>query len=135
MNETIDYQKINAETIDRWIEEGWEWGTPISHEVYEKALQGEWDVGLTPTRPVPHEWFGDLRGKKLLFDPLTDPEQMKQLAEDDCGVQFSHTLEEQIGGQLEAGFRLLDLREDTNGEGRLHELNVPTMLMMRSLKE
>ena len=71
----------------------------------------------------------------LPFDPLENPEQMKQLEEDDSGVQFSHTLEEQIGGQLEAGFRLLELREDTNGEGRLHELNVPTMLMMRSLKE
>lgn len=27
-----NYQDINAETIDKWIEEGWEWGTPISHE-------------------------------------------------------------------------------------------------------
>lgn len=25
--------------------------------------------------------------------------------------------------------------EDTNGEGRLHELNIPTFLAMRSLKE
>ena len=24
------YQKINAKTIDRWIEEGWEWGQPIA---------------------------------------------------------------------------------------------------------
>ena len=64
----------------------------------------------------------------LPFNPLRNPEQMKQLRDADCGVQFSHTIEEQIGGQLEAGFRLLALYEDTNGEGRLHELNVPTML-------
>ena len=35
---------------------------------------------------------------------------------------------------LEAGFALLDLYEDTNGEGRLHELNIPTFLAMRSRK-
>ena len=49
-------------------------------------------------------------------------------------MQFSHTLEEQIGGQLEAGFTLLALCEDTNGEGRLHELNIPTFLAMRAKK-
>ena len=60
------YQDINARTIDKWIREGWEWGVPISHEVYERAKAGAWDVRLTPNRPVPHAWFGDLRGKKLL---------------------------------------------------------------------
>lgn len=28
-----NYQDINAETIDRWIEEGWEWGKPIERSV------------------------------------------------------------------------------------------------------
>ena len=249
----LRYQDINAATIDRWIEEGWEWGKPISHDDYVKAQSGEWDVLLTPTKPVPHEWFGDLRGKKILglasgggqqmpvfaalgadctvldyasrqiasekmvaeregyqiriiqgdmtrplpfeneefdlifhpvsncyvedvrpiwkeccrvlkhggyllagtdhyinyivdsdekkivnslpFNPLRNPEQMRQLREEDAGVQFSHSLEEQIGGQLEAGFRLQNIYEDTNGEGRLHELGIPTFLAMRSLKE
>lgn len=49
-------------------------------------------------------------------------------------MQFSHTLEEQINGQLEAGFTLMSLYEDTNGEGRLHDLNIPTFLAMRSKK-
>ena len=62
----MDYQDINAKTIDRWIEEGWEWGKPISHKVYAAATQGIWDVKLTPTKMVPHEWFGDLKGKKVL---------------------------------------------------------------------
>lgn len=249
----MNYTDINASTIDRWIEEGWEWGVPIDHETYLKARSGDWDVLLTPTKPVPHEWFGELKGKKLLglasgggqqmpifaalgadctvfdysekqleserlvaqregyririvrgdmtkrlpfddgefdivfhpvsncyikdvlhvwrecarvlkkggvllsgtdhfvnylvdddeerivnslpFDPLENAGQMKQLEENDCGVQFSHTITEQIGGQLKAGFRLTDMYEDTNGSGRLHELNVPTMLAMRSVKE
>ena len=49
-------------------------------------------------------------------------------------MQFSHTLEELINGQLEAGFTLLSLYEDTNGKGRLHELNIPTFIAMRSQK-
>lgn len=31
------YQDINARTIDSWVEEGWEWGKPITHEAYENA--------------------------------------------------------------------------------------------------
>ena len=66
MADKMNYQDINAATIDRWIEEGWEWGKPLDHETYVKALHGEWDVLLTPTKPVPHAWFGELKGKKVL---------------------------------------------------------------------
>ena len=249
----MNYTEINSKTIDRWVEEGWEWGKPVDHETYEKAKNGVWDVGLTPTKPVPHEWFGELRGKKLLglasgggqqmpvfaalgadctvldyserqldserlvaeregyainvvkadmtktlpfpdgcfdlifhpvsnnyikdvyhvfrecyrvlkkggillcglgnevnylvnedetmivnkmpFDPLQNPDYMKQLMEDDDGVQFSHTVEEQIGGQLKAGFILTDIFGDTNGEGRLHELNIEAYLATRAVKK
>ena len=61
-----DYTELNSKTIDRWIDEGWEWGIPVSHETYKKALAGDWSVLLTPNKPVPREWFGELRGKKLL---------------------------------------------------------------------
>lgn len=248
----MSYTDINAETVDRWIDEGWEWGRPVTHEICVKAKQGEWDVLLTPTRPVPHVWLGDLRGKKVLglasgggqqmpvfavlgaectvldysekqleserlvaeregykiravradmtlplpfedgefdlifhpvsncyikdvkhvwrecfrilkkggtllsgtdhyvnyivsedersvvnrlpFDPLVNKDQMEMLEREDCGVQFSHTIEEQINGQLEAGFVLKELYEDTNGSGWLHELHIPTFLAMRSEK-
>ena len=62
----MNYQDINARTIDRWVEEGWEWGIPITHETFENARLGQWDVVLTPTKPVPHQWFGSLHGKKVL---------------------------------------------------------------------
>ena len=35
MNE--NYTDINSRTIDKWVEEGWEWGKPIDHETYIKA--------------------------------------------------------------------------------------------------
>ena len=43
------YQEINKDTIDKWIEEGWEWGKPVSHEEYINAKNGSWNVLLTPT--------------------------------------------------------------------------------------
>ena len=61
-----DYTSVNAETADRWVEEGWVWGTPVSPEVCAKARKGEWDVLLTPTKPVPHDWFPPLCGCRLL---------------------------------------------------------------------
>ena len=35
------YQDINKETIDRWVEEGWEGGKPTSHDEYINAKNGE----------------------------------------------------------------------------------------------
>ena len=249
----MSYQEKNAETIDRWVREGWEWGIPVDHAEYLAAQRGVWNVKLTPTKSVPHDWFGDLNGKTVLglasggaqqmplfaacgavctvldyseeqlrserlvaeregyavaivradmskplpfsdesfdlifhpvsncyveevepiwrecfrvlkpggvllagmdngvnylfdddereavnslpFNPLKNPAQMAQLERDDCGIQFSHTLTEQLGGQLRAGFRLTDLYEDTNGEGRLHSLNVPCYIATRAVKE
>ena len=249
----MSYQDINAKTIDNWVKKGWEWGVPIDHPVYEAAQKGVWDVKLTPTKYVPHEWFGALRNKRILglasgggqqmpvfaaqgaictvfdyseeqlksermvagreqycieiirgdmtkrlpfedetfdlifhpvsncyveevipiwrecyrvlkrpgillagldnginflfegdnekevvnalpFNPLKNPDQMKLLEQNEEGVQFSHTLEEQIGGQLAAGFRLTDLYEDTNGSGRLHEMNIPCFWATRAVK-
>jgi len=248
----MNYQDINARTIDRWIAEGWEWGKPIDHETYVKAKNGDWSVLLTPTKPVPKAWFGQMKGKKILglasgggqqmpifaalgaictvldysdaqiasermvsqregykidiiqadmtkplpfasetfdlifhpvsncyvrevepifrecfrilkpggvllsgldtginfivdedekriinalpFDPLENPAHLEQLRQQDCGVQFSHTLEEQLGGQLKAGFQLMALYEDTNGEGRLHEMHIPSFAATRAVK-
>ena len=229
----MNYQEENARTIDRWVAEGWEWGVPVTHEQYAAALRGEWDVLLTPTKPVPHAWFGGLKGKRVLglasgggqqipifaalgaevtvldysekqleserlvaaregyavdvvradmtkplpfadgsfdlvfhpvsncyveqvkpifkecfrvlrpggallggydngvnylvnddetaivntlpFNPLKNPAQMQQLRDTDCGVQFSHTMEEQLGGQL-------------------HEMGIPCFIAVRAVK-
>ena len=248
----MNYQEINSKTIDAWCEEGWEWGQPIDHETFVKAKNGEWNVVLTPTKNVPHDWFLPFKNCKILglasgggqqmpifaalgadvtvldnsekqldserlvseregydiriikadmtkplpfddgefdlifnpvsfvyveklepifkecyrilrkggvllcgldngvnfitnneekienrfpFNPLIHKEQYESLMADDCGVQFSHSLEENIGGQLKAGFKLLDIYDDVNGSGRLHELNIPTFFATRAIKE
>ena len=61
----MNYQDINAETIDRWVDEGWEWGVPVSEEACAAARRGVWQVLLTPTKPVPRAWFGALKGKRV----------------------------------------------------------------------
>ena len=53
----------------------------------------------------------------------------------DDGIQFSHTIEEQIGGQLAAGLRLNDVYGDTNGTGNLYEHNIPTYWATRAVKD
>ena len=61
-----NYTEINSKTWDKWSEEGNEWSVPISREEYANARKGAWGVYLTPEKCVPKEWFGDLKGKKLL---------------------------------------------------------------------
>jgi SAM-dependent methyltransferase len=246
------YTELNSKTIDKWVEEGWEWGQPISHEIFEKAKNNEWSVVLTPIKPVPKEWFCEIKNAELLglacgggqqmpifsalgakctvfdyserqllsekevanrenyeiktvredmtkplpfedesfdlifhpvsncyvedvlpiwkecyrvlkkggillagldngmnfifndeetmvthklpFNPLKDEQLYAESIKNDWGIQFSHTIEEQIGGQLQAGFVLTDIYQDTNSRGRLHEFNIPTFYATRAIK-
>jgi len=56
---------VNAEAIGRWIDGGWEWGAPLSHEAWLRARAGDWEVRLTPVKAVPHAWPGDLGGARV----------------------------------------------------------------------
>ena len=257
-----NYTEINAQAINKWVEDGWEWGISISHEAFVSAQNGKWDVLLTPIKPVPHEWFGpflcgeifnntsilglasgggqqmpvfsalgaectvlDISDKqleserivadrenykinivkadmtkklpfendsfdiifhpvsncyiedvyhvwiecyrvlrkggillagmdngynfivedftarplvitnKLPFNPLKNPEQMEMLKRDgDDSIQFSHTLEEQIGGQLKAGFILTDVFEDFSNDTDAISDGIPSYWATRAIK-
>ena len=74
-------------------------------------------------------------GQRLPYDPLADETLLRAALASGEGVQFSHSVEEQIGGQLRAGFRLTDLYEDTTGYGVLQEYRVPTFLATRCVKD
>lgn len=60
------YTDVNARAWDRWVEEGIEWGQPITHETYLRAARGDWSVLLTPATPVPRDWFPALAGARVL---------------------------------------------------------------------
>lgn len=36
----MDYTKINSLTIDKWVEDGWVWSIPITHEKFLEAKNG-----------------------------------------------------------------------------------------------
>jgi ubiquinone/menaquinone biosynthesis C-methylase UbiE len=250
----INYSDINSKTIDHWIEDGWEWGIPITHEEYMGAKNGEWNVLLTPMKYVPKNWFPDLKNKNLLglacgggqqmpifsalgacctvldysdkqlasekyvserekynidivkadmtrklpfpdenfdiifhpvsncyienvyhvwsecfrvlksggllmagmdnglnflfddteklplivtnklpYNPLKDMELYQKLEKNNDGIQFSHSMEEQIGGQLKAGFILKDLYEDYDNIGVLKEY-IPSYIATLAIK-
>jgi hypothetical protein len=74
----------------------------------------------------------------LPYADVTDrtPEDLQRLVARDHTVEFSHTLESQIGGQLAAGFVLTHMFEDTDRAsaetGR--SLYFPTSVATRALK-
>ncbi len=61
----------------------------------------------------------------LPFNPLKNPQDLARSLAEASGYQFSHSINEQIGGQLKAGFELLDLYEDYNNTGRLGDMKIP----------
>ena len=58
---------------------------------------------------------------KLPYNPLKNEDLYKKINFEYDNIQFSHSLEEQIGGQLKAGFTLTDLYEDYGNEGLLKD--------------
>ena len=61
-----DVRRINQEGWDRRVEEGDVWTLPVSREEVAQARAGEWAVVLTPNKPVPRDWFGDIAGRDVL---------------------------------------------------------------------
>ena len=261
-----NYTEKNSKAIDMWVDEGWIWGKPVSHEIFINAQNGDWQVLLTPIKPMPKEWFepyynknSKLSGVKLLglasgggqqmpvfaalgavctildysdkqlanekfvaerenytinivkadmtkrlpfddnsfeiifhpvsncyvenvyhvwnecyrvlkpgglliagmdngasylfnydyddkdtplltkmykmpFNPLKNPELYEEFKSPDDAYEFSHTIEEQIGGQLKAGFVLTDLYEDMDTGTLLSHYNFPEYIATRAVK-
>ena len=71
---------------------------------------------------------------KFPVNPLKDPQLRDKWSESDCAFEFSHTIEEQIGGQLRAGFTLTDLYEDIDPGGLLAHYNFPEYVATRAVK-
>lgn len=63
----MDIHRYNADSWNQQSLSGEsEWCEPVSDAVIERARAGEWSVILTPNKPVPADWFGDLSGARLL---------------------------------------------------------------------
>src|SRR6056297_3483552 len=56
----------NREVWNKYGTKKVRWTIPVSKEEIESAKHGNWNIVLTPTKPVPHQWFPDLKGLKIL---------------------------------------------------------------------
>jgi SAM-dependent methyltransferase len=62
----MDVRAHNRMAWDRQVEGGNRWTVPVGPQVTEAARKGEWEILLTPTRPVPRSWFPQLSGRDVL---------------------------------------------------------------------
>ncbi len=58
--------EYNRKAWNRQSTSGSRWSQPVDAETIQAARKGDWNVILTPNKPVPRNWFGDLRGTKVL---------------------------------------------------------------------
>lgn len=61
-----EIRAYNREAWDRQVRAKNVWTLPVSSDEVTRARKGDWNVVLTPSKPVPKEWFGELRGKRVL---------------------------------------------------------------------
>jgi SAM-dependent methyltransferase len=62
----VKIRAYNRAAWDRQVEYRNPWTVPVAPETIAAARRGEWEIFLTPTRPVPREWFPVLRGCRVL---------------------------------------------------------------------
>ncbi len=61
-----DIADYNRDAWDRQVADGNQWTRPVSPQQIAAARTGQWQIVLTPTRPVPTDWFGELAGRDVL---------------------------------------------------------------------
>ncbi len=58
--------EVNSKTWDRWADDKGDWSSEISHKIFLKAQQGDWNVTLTTVRPIPKDWFPEMKDANVL---------------------------------------------------------------------
>lgn len=61
-----DILGYNRRAWDRQVERRNSWTIPVGPEAIAQARRGDWSIVLTPTRPVPADWFPPLAGREVL---------------------------------------------------------------------
>lgn len=60
----FDSYDHNRSAWNREVDRGQNrWTQPVGPDVIARARRGDWQVVLTPTKPVPHAWFGAKDGR------------------------------------------------------------------------
>lgn len=62
----MDILSYNRQAWNQEVENGNPWTIPVTKEVIAAARQGDWQLVLTPTKPVPKEWFPEIKDCRVL---------------------------------------------------------------------
>jgi 2-polyprenyl-3-methyl-5-hydroxy-6-metoxy-1,4-benzoquinol methylase len=85
----------NASAWDHQARQGSPWSQPVSQDVIAAAKQGVWQIYLTP-QPLPSDWLGDVKGKKVLCLASAGGQQAPVLAAAGAEVTVFDLSEEQL---------------------------------------
>lgn len=62
----FDIRRHNSMAWDEAVEMGSEWTLPVDAATVAAARRGRWSIVLTPTKPVPGEWFPPFANANIL---------------------------------------------------------------------
>jgi SAM-dependent methyltransferase len=62
----MNIREHNRDAWDREVRKGNRWTVPVTAETVARARQGDWQIVLTPTIPVPRDWFPRVEGADVL---------------------------------------------------------------------
>jgi SAM-dependent methyltransferase len=62
----MDITDYNKRAWDSEVGKKNPWTVPVGREDIARAKKGEWSIVLTPTKPVPRDWFPELAGCEIL---------------------------------------------------------------------
>ena len=120
MNEVGEHNRVGW---NREVEGGTNpWTIPVASEVIARAREGDWSVVLTPTKPVPREWFGEIAGLDVLCLASGGGQQGPVLAAAGANVTVFDASDAQLGqDRIVAEREGLELRTI---QGFMHDLSV-----------
>ena len=85
----VKYTRINEQEWNKIVEAGCEWTKPITHKQFIDNLKHDFKLYLSPSIPIPRNWFPEnIKDKKLLGLACGGGQQMPILASNgaDCTV-------------------------------------------------
>ncbi len=101
----MDIAKYNRAAWDKLVESGNQWTLPVDATQIERARQGDVEIVLTPTKPVPSDWLGDLRGCEVLCLASGGGQQGPLLAAAGANVTVFDNSPKQLGRDQEVAHR------------------------------
>jgi SAM-dependent methyltransferase len=117
----MDVREYNRRAWNRQVEEGNRWTVPVGPEVIAAARRGEWSVVLTPTAPVPRDWFPPLTGLDVLCLASSGGQQGPVLAAVGARVTMFDNSPKQLARDREVADR--DGLTITTVEGDMRDLS------------